>query len=392
VKAHTYRFGWLLGAALGLTGCSSVGDTVGGWFGGSSDGTREPAELTKIDNAFTPTQRWSLRIGNGTDEAVMQLRPALAQGRIVVAAEDGTIAAVDASGTLLWQVRAEQTVTTGPGASKDLVTVATADGKLLALEASDGKLRWKADLSSIALAPALVTDSMVVVRTLDGRTQALSVQDGTRRWIDDRSVPVLSVHGYGSPVLDQDQVLLGLDNGRVVALGLEDGRERWNHTVAPARGRTEVERMVDVDAMPQVFGDVVHAVSYQGNLALLRRDSGESLWKREFSSLAGIDVVGNLLVAVDTESQVFAFARDTGTALWKQDALLHRALSRPQIVGRSLVVADFEGWVHWLDLQDGSIQARVRAADGALAAEPVQFGDSLVLYGHKGTLQALRAR
>jgi outer membrane protein assembly factor BamB len=200
------------------------------------------------------------------------------------------------------------------------------------------------------------------------------------------------VHGYGSPVLDQEQLLLGLDNGRVVALGLEDGRERWNHIVAPARGRTEVERMVDVDATPQIVGNVVHAVSYQGNLALLRRDNGEPLWKREFSSLAGIDVLGNVLVAVNTDSEVFAFARDTGTALWKQDALLNRALMRPQIVGRSLVVADFEGWIHWLDLQDGSIQARVRAADGPLAAEPIQVGDSLVLYGHKGTLQALAAR
>lgn len=392
MRQNGYRLGWLLAAAVGLSGCSSVGDTVGGWFGGGSDPAREPAELTKLDNAFTPKQRWSQRIGNGTDEAVMELRPALAGERIIVAAQGGTIAAVDAAGKVLWQVRAEQGASTGPGASKDLVAVASADGKLLALEAADGKLRWKADLSSIALAPALVTDTLVVVRTLDGRTQALNANDGTRRWIDDRSVPVLSVHGYGSPVLDQDQVLLGLDNGRVVALGLEDGRERWNHTVAPARGRTEVERMVDVDAMPQVEGNVVHAVSYQGNLALLRRDNGEALWKREFSSLAGMDVVGNLLVAVDVDSQVFAFARDTGAALWKQDALLNRALMRPRIVGRSLVVADFEGWVHWLDLQDGSLQARVRAADGALAAEPIVAGDSLVLYGHKGTLQAISAR
>ena len=62
----------------------------------------------------------------------------------------------------------------------------------------------------------------------------------------------------------------------------------------------------------------------------------------------------------DAESQVWALNRFNGATLWRQDDLLRRSLTAPVLQGPYLVVADYDGYVHWLKREDGSIVARKR--------------------------------
>ena len=118
--------------------------------------------------------------------------------------------------------------------------------------------------------------------------------------------------------------------------------------------------MVDIDAQPILMEDVVYVVTFQGRLATVQLDSGRMLWARDISSYSGMALDPYRVYITDSESQVWALNRFNGATLWRQDKLLRRSLTGPVLQGPYLVVADYDGYVHWLKREDGRIVARKR--------------------------------
>ncbi len=166
----------------------------------------------------------------------------------------------------------------------------------------------------------MVAGGLVVVRTVDGRLRGLRVADGTEAWTYEQPVPKLSLRGNGAPVVSGDMVLAGLDNGKVVALSLTTGELLWTTTVAPSHGKTEIERLVDIDSSVRVSGSDVFVVGYQGRIAMLALDSGQIWWGRELSSNRGLAVDDDTLYVTTADSSVVALRRRDGTPVWTQDA------------------------------------------------------------------------
>ena len=155
-------------------------------------------------------------------------------------------------------------------------------------------------------------------------------------------------------------VIIGSDSGKLAALTLKTGTVLWETQIADPRGRTELERMVDIDAQPILMEDVVYVVTFQGRLATVQLDSGRMLWARDISSYSGMALDPYRVYITDSESQVWALNRFNGATLWRQDKLLRRSLTGPVLQGPYLVVADYDGYVHWLKREDGRIVARKR--------------------------------
>lgn len=367
-----------------------------GWLQGSSskkENIAEPKALVELAPTLSVSKVWTRGIGKGAGKSGIRMRPAVVDGKLYTAGVDGEIGAFDAaSGRSIWNKDVDFRLAGGPGVAGDLLVVGGLDGDVLAFDAHSGAERWTARVSAEVVAAPAVGQGMVFVRCNDGRIYALDAADGKQRWIYDRAtVPLLSLRGTGAPVIAGDAVLSGSDAGKVVALRAADGAAIWEQAATTAEGRTELERLSDVDGALTVDGDVVYAAAYHGQVIALSASNGRQLWTRTLSSYTNVDVSASQVYAVDADSAVWALDRTTGASMWKQDAFEHRWLSGPAVQGNYVVVGDLEGYVHWLSISDGKEVARERLSKKAIQATPVVVGDLVFVEDIDGRVGAYRA-
>ncbi len=265
------------------------------------------------------------------------------------------------------------------------------DGMVIALDAANGSERWRTAVGGEVLAAPAIGRGRVIVHTVDGRIQALNAADGAPLWTYEQLVPRLSLRGSAAPVIDGDTVFAAFDNGKVAALSVADGELLWSATVSPARGRTELERLVDIDASVRVSGDDVFVAGYQGRAAMLARGSGQIWWARDLSTYRGLALGPEALYVSTADSAVVALSRRDGTELWRQEAMLRRGLTAPAYTGDALVVADFEGYVHWLDVATGALLARSSAGGDRVVNAPVVADGLVLVQTEGGRVTAFRA-
>lgn len=378
----------VLALVLPLSGCTWLTN----WFAGK-DNSEPPTPLTELTAEIEVAQRWSRSVGSGSEEKRLALRPAVAGDVVFAAGRKGDVVAVELrTGEQLWRADTETAISAGPGYGDGLVLVGTTDARVLALRADNGEVVWNEKVSSEVLAPPQSEDGVTVVHTIDGRVSGLSAVDGKRLWIYDRSAPVLTLRGNSAPALDRGIAVAGFDSGQVTALALRDGRALWERSIAIASGRSELERLVDIDADPVIADGVVYVTTFQGRVAALSLDAGQLLWAREMSSYAGLEVGATQLFVTDDTGQVWALDRRTGATFWKQDQLRYRNVTRPAVVGDYVVVGDFEGYLHWLSQEDGRLLARTRTDDSGITAPLLAVSDELLVLANNGELSAWHVR
>lgn len=377
------RFGLIIALSIGLAGCSALG--------GRRQSVDLPASLPQIEEAQPVRWLWDVDVGGTSGERFPYLAPSIGDGWIYAASADGRVIAVNpADGEQVWRVKTDARIAAGPTWVADTLLVGTLDGEILALAASDGQVRWRRQMSSEVLAAPRADQGVVVVRTLDGRVTGLNLEDGSTRWIYESTVPALTLRGTGAPLLENGFAMVGLDNGKVIALRLADGRLVWEETVALPTGRSEVERLVDIDGDPALLAGGLFVATFQGKIAGFDLRSGRRVWEREASSYQSLAASREEIYEVDDQSRINALDFQTGDRLWSQDALRYRALTAPVIVGRHVVVADADGYVFWLDRETGRLVAEERVDRKGISAMPlVAGGNTVVVQGRSGRLAAL---
>lgn len=385
-RVNAILAGFVLGGLL--SSCGAVREYVGG-----TDNTEPPAELVDFDPELKIEEVWSRSIGAGVSRFYLKLRPMIAGGRVYVADRKGSVSAFDAeNGEQIWQTDTGIPASGGPGGGDGLILVGSSDGNVVALDAGTGAEKWRAKVSSEVLSAPSAADGVAVVRTIDGKLFGLDVADGSRIWVYDRTVPVLTLRGTSTPALSDGTAVAGFDSGRIVAVSLKNGQTLWNTVVAEPRGRSELERLVDIDADPVIEDQTVYVVTFQGRVAALDLFSGNVVWRRDMSSYAGLGIDGDHLYVTDDESFVWALDRKSSASVWRQDKLKMRGLTSPLGFESFVVVADFEGYVHWLSEEDGRMLARTRVDSDGVIAKPVAHNGTVFIYGKGGTLTALRVR
>lgn len=359
----------------------------------SRDTTEPPAELPEFEAEAEPSVLWSRSIGSGGQRFLWKVQPALADGRLVIVDGDGRISALDPDdGRQLWQVRLEDArVAAGVGVGEGIAVIGTLDGEAIAVDLEGDGERWRVRLSSEVIAISAVASGIVVARTNDGRLHALDATSGTVQWTALRTTPALSLRGAQVPQMFPGRVLAGFDNGRLLMLSATRGNVLWETTVGLPSGRSEVERMVDIDGHIPVYRGAALVATYQGRLAAVDINSGDIFWAREFSSYQGgdVDTRSDVLVVTDAESHVWGLNPRNGGDLWQMDRLRLRGVTAPVVVDDRAIVGDYEGYLHWLDIDDGRIVARLRASSGALVSRPVLIDDVLYVVTDNGRLTAV---
>jgi outer membrane protein assembly factor BamB len=376
-------------AALGIAmlgACSSMPslNPLNWWSGPSGP---KPAELPPLPGAQTVRLLWSASVGTADS---FFFSPVLAGDSVYAAARDGTVARIDASsGKLHWRASAGARLSAGAGSDGAVVAVATEEGEVIALDAKDGKLRWKARASSEVIAPPAVASGMVLVRSADSRIFAFDGADGKRRWVFQRAAGPLAVRSpAGLTVLDK-LAYAGFSGGKLVAISLANGAMRWEATVAAPKGSTELERVADILGNPSAQGREVCAAAYQGRVGCYDAQSGAQQWAREVSTLTGVSFDARYAFLSDDRGAVHALDRTSGRSVWKQDKLAHRRLSLPLAVDNEVAVGDLQGYVHFLSRDAGAFLARFATDGSPVLAAPLRLPSGVLVQTKNGGLYAL---
>ena len=370
---------------LNLVACS----TISGWFESDDEDPTAPVPLTDIDESVEFDELWSVDVGNGQGKGLYRLRPAMDGDVIYAASADGEVVAIDRNtGKTRWSVDLETSLSGGVGVFEDAVLLGSSEGFVLKLDASSGAQQWSTPLGGEILSPPQGDGKLVIAQTYDGKLQGLDFNTGKVLWTYDSNVPVLTVRGTSTPILRNGVVFVGFANGRVLAFDVSTGAIVWEVRVAISQGRSEIERIVDVDGTMDLVGNELYAASYQGRVVAIDVESGNKIWQQDISSFSGVSQgFGNVYVA-DEDGTVNAYLRNGQGLRWAQGVLGYRELSRPTPVGSYVAVGDFEGYVHLLAQVDGAFVGRERVDSDGVRADMLSDGNVLYVFGNSGELVA----
>jgi outer membrane protein assembly factor BamB len=363
--------------------------------GGDKDNTEPPAELTAIEYDVPLQLNWSLDTRADKNRASYRLRPLLIGDRIYSIDTGGTVVCVDlVKGRKLWKFDTELTPITGLGGNDQILIATSQDGDIVAFRESGDELveLWGIRVESEIRATPVVDDDQVFVRSVDGKLRSLAIADGAEQWVVSRRVPALSLTGNSEPLVAGPLVFTGFDDGKVIAYERASGQTRWESTISAPRGRTEIERLVDVDGRFVLSNGVIYVASFQGRLAAIQAVSGDLLWSREFSSYQPIAIDDDALYLSADDSHLWAIDRRTGSAFWKQDVLHARKITAPAIIGDNLVVADLDGYLHWFSKSEGTLLSRIRTSYTRNYVQPITWQDSVLTLDKLGLLASVSIR
>ncbi len=378
---RAYRIAGLVAATLVLPAC--------GIFGGDKDKELEPLKLVDIDETIDVKRIWSAKLGAESEYLRVALRPAGDGNRIYAASQDGKVTAFDPeTGKQIWRTKLDLELSAGPGVGEGRVVVVSKDGSAIALDAATGEERWRASIAAESLACPLIKDEVVVLQTIDNRLQALSLFDGRSRWSLEQSTPALTMRGSSSPVVVGTTVIAGFDTGRLVAADIDTGTIQWETVLSPPKGRSDLDRLADVDGALAIVGQDLYATGYQGRLAAIATESGQILWSRDISSYEGVAADWNSVYTVRDDGEVVALTRRNGAEAWRNASLLRREPTLPVPFGTTVVVGDLDGYLHFFSNIDGEPVARRRVGSKAISSDPFVIANRLYVQSDGGTLAA----
>lgn len=360
-----------------IAGCSSSGDKE----------QLAPAKLVNFKSSAKFEVRWHKDLGK---MGLNVLQPVVTADSVIAGNNQGIIQRFDAStGKQLWRIDNGFAISGGIGANDGLVFVGGAKGDVAAYEESTGQLRWKIKVSSEVLSAPKLSDGVVVVRSGDGRIAGLDSKNGKRLWLYERSTPALVARSNTGTTIRNGIIYAGFAAGKLAAIDLHNGVIIWESSVSQPKGNTELERISDITSLPIVDDSQVCAVAFQGRLACFDAERGGSLWTRDIASDKGLTMSRKYLFVTDTNGGVFALDKLSGSSYWKNEQLNLRKTTQPLALDNYLVVADFEGYLHAMNRDDGSLVARFRADRSMIRSTPIPSGDGFVVQTSDGGLYAL---
>ncbi len=365
-----------------LSSCSSLG-----WlkFWDGEDEEEGPTQLYSVSDNRKLDREWS--VSNGNDISYGRLIPAVYDGTVFYINSLGYVSAVDLeTGKLQWSKNTQDIVSTGLDVNFKTISYGTLDGSLVALSHTDGNEIWRSSTSSESLSPPANSGSHLIIQTIDGRVAGYELKTGKRDWFHQTVLPSLTLRGTSSPFIEQGFIFTGFASGKVAMIYPDSGAIRLELPVAINEGKSELERIIDIDGRPIIVDNTLIAASYQGNITAINLRDGRPTWQEEISTVKDLTSNGNRVVAVDSKDIVKAFGTATGAIIWEQEDLKLRKLTSPASISNLVVVGDLEGYVHLLNAQSGNFEGREKVSRNAIT-EIISQGNYLLIVDTAGRVQ-----
>ncbi|MEW6993381.1 outer membrane protein assembly factor BamB [Colwelliaceae bacterium MEBiC 14330] len=368
------------------------------------DPSTKVAELSDLDNVFDAQVLWDKNVGDGVDDYFSRLKPTVAYNKVFGASRMGDVVAFDKeTGKEVWTVdlsdinnersfwssRTSALVAGGPIAGMNKLFLGTENGDVFALDAETGELVWQAKIKGEVITAPAIDSGVLVVNSASGMLKAFDANTGDVLWKAEQDVPALTLRGISTPIIASGGVIVGSGKGEVGVYILENGQQGWFTEVGEATGSTELQRVIDVDSAPVVFGDKIYAISARGNLVAIELKSGRILWKRQYSSYRQIAVYRNDIFITNTLGHIYALNRNNGIERWSNLELTNRGVTGPAVVDNYIVVGDFDGYLHWIDQETGEIVSRHKVDGSGVYSTPLVVDDIIYSQSRDGDIQAI---
>lgn len=355
-----------------------------------SDPVNPPAELQDFEPKVYIKRLWKQSIGDGDNALDLDLQLVAEAGQVTSIDALGYIERLDlATGKSTADAEVDERVLSGLAQDDKHLYYTNFQGELIALDKQSFEQHWRSELSGEAVAAPSSDGQIVLVQTINGSLHAFDVASGAQLWRYDSVEPVLSLRGTAQPqITDTGSVISSFANGSMVSLALRTGELQWKQQLSKAKGRTELERLVDADGSPIIAGSVVYGVGFQGDIAAIDLRSGSELWTRAGSSYRGLAVDQKHVYASLDDGSVVALNRQNSSPVWTNSELSYRRLSSPVVSGELLFVSDFEGYLHVLSSANGELLARVRPDSDGIMGQPIVGQYVFYVYTNDGHLVA----
>ncbi|MDP9992216.1 outer membrane assembly lipoprotein YfgL [Variovorax boronicumulans] len=344
----------------------------------SGSGKPKPAELPANPATLGVRQAWSVKI----PEVSFPLTTDVSGDIVTVAGNDGTVVAIDArAGRETWRASAGATLAAGVGSDGTMAAVVTTNNELVAIEG--GKVLWKQKLAAQAFTAPLVAGRRVFVQTADRSISAWDGQSGRRLWLQQRPSENLVLRKSGVLIAVGDTLVAGI-GGRLVGINPANGTSRWESPIAAPRGTNDVERLVDLTGSVSRFGDSICARAYYASVGCVETQRGTLVWSKPASGADGVSGDEGFVYGTESDGSVTAWRRGDGERAWQMTRFKNRVLTSPLAVGRSLIIGEDTGSLHFVSREDGALLNRVTPDGSAITVAPVLAGNTVVVVTAKG--------
>ena len=372
----------LLVSIFFLSSCSTLSSLK---FWGDDEEEEGPSELYSVVDNRTLDREWS--VSNGNDSLYGRLIPVVYDGKVFFINSLGYISSVDLdTGKLVWSKDTQDVVSSGLDVNFKTISYGTLDGNLVAIDYENGNEIWRSPTSSESLSPPVNSGSHIIIQTIDGRVAGYELKTGKRDWFHQTVLPSLTLRGTSRPFIDQGFIFTGFASGKIAMIYPDSGAIRLELPVTLNEGKSELERIVDIDGRSIIVNNLLVAASYQGNLTAINLRDGRPTWQEEISSVKDLTSNGNRIIAVDSKGLVKAFGTATGARIWEQEDLKLRKLTAPASISNLVAIGDFEGYIHLLNAQTGNFEGREKVSRNAIT-EIVSQGSYLLVADESGRVQ-----
>ena len=384
-KFRLIRSVLLLAIPVSMSACSYIP-----WFGDDEKveiELREPTELSDFIPEVNIQQNWQISLGGDAEEKFIQLKPHVFDDKIAFTQTGGKVSVHDlASGRVIVSSDAAELVSAGVGGNAQYLVVGTHDGVVTAVNSNDGTEAWSISVASEVVSVAHTDSDLAVLRTNDNRIIGLSIGSGEKLWTVTQTPPALTLRGASVPIVRDGVIYAGMDNGKVIAISTESGSVVWESRVSVPSGRSELERLVDVDGQIAVDDNFIYAASYHGRVVSISRANGRIRWARDLASISGVSVDDASVYVTDKDDNVWALEKETGVSSWKQDKFLYRQLSAPVVQDNAILVGDYRGYIHALSKQDGRVVGRANLGKKPIHTSPMSTNTTAYIIDASGRL------
>jgi outer membrane protein assembly factor BamB len=247
-----------------------------------------------------------------------------------------------------------------PAVRNGLLVVGTNGGRVYALDARTGSIRWaRRQRGYIAATPA-IAGPIVLVASMDGMLTAYRAADGRRLWqLSTGGSPIES-----SPLVVGEDVVVGDWSGRVRSLDVRTGRVRWIYR-APGAVKGSAARA----------GRLLLVGDYAGGIQALRSDTGALAWRaaagRRF--YGGPAVSGGIAVIGDVGGAILGLDAATGRVLWRRATGAY-VYSSPAVAKGTAFIGSYSGRFEALDVRTGALRWSFPAG-GRISGSATVVGD-----------------
>ena len=275
--------------------------------------------------------------------------PLVADGRVFVADDSGSVAALDESdGDELWEVAVGSPTRGSSVWVAGLIVVGSDSGTVVALRAADGTEVWRFLASGPVSASLAAVGEIVYVGSEDGYLYALDAASGELHWSVPAGGPITS-----GPAIFESVIYVGAVGGRFSAIEAASQAVNWSAELGPGGVTT-----------PAVTNETIYAgrgfEASQAPHDLVALAVADGSQRSVFESPSGrqvfVGAVGeDLLYAVSEDNNVYALDPATGAVIWWHTTD-GRVGALAGLVDGVLYVSSTDGTVRALDAATGALR------------------------------------